>query len=66
MYEEEILLGQFPKDFVWGAATAAYQIEVDVEKLRKHSFRLTLQNTMGEGGLYAPPTLALCLLLKIS
>jgi len=27
VYEEEILLGQFPEDFVWGAATAAYQIE---------------------------------------
>ena len=25
--EEPLLYGTFPKDFVWGAATAAYQVE---------------------------------------
>ena len=25
-YDEEILLGSFPQDFMWGAATAAYQV----------------------------------------
>ena len=24
--EEELLYGSFPNDFVWGAATAAYQV----------------------------------------
>ena len=25
--EEDLLYGHFPPDFIWGAATAAYQIE---------------------------------------
>ena len=27
IYEEDLLYDHFPEDFVWGAATAAYQIE---------------------------------------
>jgi beta-glucosidase/6-phospho-beta-glucosidase/beta-galactosidase len=27
LYENEVFYGQFPEDFVWSAATAAYQIE---------------------------------------
>ena len=32
--EEELLYGSFPNDFVWGAATAAYQVIGSLEHVK--------------------------------
>lgn len=32
---EEMKVTRFPKDFLWGSASAAYQIDVDGKKMEK-------------------------------
>ena len=37
IYEEELLYDHFPEDFLWGAATAAYQVRGGFTKCLKKS-----------------------------
>lgn len=37
-YENKFLYGQFPDDFAWSAATAAYQVEGAAKDDGKHQF----------------------------
>ncbi len=41
-YTDDILYGGFPEDFVWGAATAAYQVRNIVLKLLSYTLWLSV------------------------
>ena len=47
--EEELLYGHFPEDFIWGSATAAYQVLITSSNHRANE--LTRGRITGGGGL---------------